>query len=75
MDLKKGKEQGHFYSKKEEARLPLHFLNNNDPAFCSLLFSGPYFGPDKLEQWVQIDWKSMAMATLNTKVENFVTNM
>ena len=46
MDLKKGKEQGHFYSKKEEARLPLHFLNNNDPAFCSLLFSGPYFGPD-----------------------------
>ena len=46
MDLKKGKEQGHFYSKKEEARLPLHFLNNNDPAFCSLLFSGPYFGPE-----------------------------
>ena len=41
------------------------FLNNNDPVFCNLLFSGSYFGldpkkisgrPDKLEKWVQIDW-------------------
>ena len=48
MDLKKArwKKQGHCYSKREEARLPLLFLNNNDPVFCSLLFSGPYFGPD-----------------------------
>ena len=43
MDLKK---QGHCYSKREEARLPLLFLNNNDPVFCNLLFSGPYFGRD-----------------------------
>ena len=39
--------QGHCYSKKEEARLPLLFLNNNDPvfwhpAFCNLFF-GPFF--------------------------------
>ena len=38
--------QGHCYSKKEEARLPLLFLNNNDPVFCTQLFSGPYFRPD-----------------------------
>ena len=25
---------------------PFLFLNNNDPVFCTLLFSGPYFGPD-----------------------------
>ena len=44
MDLKKAgcKKQGHCYSKREEARLPLLFLNNNDPVFCNLLFSGPY---------------------------------
>ena len=36
------------YSKREEVRLPFLFLNNNDPVFCSLLFSGPYFGPDFL---------------------------
>ena len=35
------KKQGHCYSKREEARLPLLFLNNNDPGFCT-----PYFGPD-----------------------------
>ena len=48
MDLKKAgcKNQGNFYSKREETRLPLLFLNNNDPAFCNLLFSGTYFGPD-----------------------------
>jgi hypothetical protein len=66
MDLKKArwKKQGHCNSKREEARLSLLFLNNNDPVFCSLLFSGPCFGlyfvkvpgpkkisgqPDKLE--------------------------
>ena len=44
MDLKKVgcKKQGHCYSKREETRLPLLFLNNNDPVFCNLLFSGPY---------------------------------
>ena len=48
MDLKKAgcKKQGHCYSKREEARLPILFLNNNDPVFCNLLFSGPYFRPD-----------------------------
>ena len=40
------KKQGHFYPKREEFRLPLLFLNNNDPVFYTLLFSGPYFGPD-----------------------------
>jgi hypothetical protein len=35
--------------KKEEARLPLFFLNNNDPVFCTLLLSGPYFEPDFLK--------------------------
>ena len=29
------KNQGHCYSKKEEA----FFLNNNDPVFCTLLFA------------------------------------
>ena len=45
MDLKKAgsKKQGHCYSKREEAAWPLLFLNNNDPVFCNLLFSGPYF--------------------------------
>ena len=48
MDLKKAgcKKQGHSYSKREEAGWSLFFLNNNDPVFCTLLFSGPYFGPD-----------------------------
>jgi hypothetical protein len=32
--------QGHCYSKREEARLLLFFLNNNDPVFCN-----PYFEP------------------------------
>ena len=41
--------RGDCYSKREEARLLLFFLNNNDPVFCSLLFSGPYFGPDFLK--------------------------
>ena len=34
------------YSKREEARLPLLFLNNNGPVYCFLIFSGPYIGPD-----------------------------
>ena len=47
------KEQGHCYSKTEKVRLPLFFLNNNDPAFRTLLFApcflhpaffNPYFG-------------------------------
>jgi hypothetical protein len=48
MDLKKAgsKKQGHRYSKREEAAWPLLFLNKNDPVFFTLLFSGPYFGPD-----------------------------
>ena len=40
------KKQGHCYSKREEARLPLLFLSNIDPVFCTQLFSGAYFGPD-----------------------------
>ena len=40
------KKQGHCYSKREEAAWPLLFLNNYDPVFFTLLFSGPYFGPD-----------------------------
>jgi hypothetical protein len=46
MSLKKAgyKKQGHYYSKREEAAWPLLFLNNNDPVFCTLLFSGSYFG-------------------------------
>ena len=40
------KKQGHCHSKREEAAWPLLFLNNNDPVFCTLRFSGPYFGPD-----------------------------
>ena len=48
MDLKKAgcKKQGQSYSKREHAAWPCLFLNNNDPVFCTLLFSGPYFGPD-----------------------------
>ena len=48
MDLKKagGKKQGHCYSKREEAAWPLLFYDNNDPVFCTLFFSVPYFGPD-----------------------------
>ena len=44
MDLKKAgnKKQGHSYSKREQAA----WMNNNDPDFFTLLFSGPYFGPD-----------------------------
>ena len=62
------KKQGHRYSKREEGRLPLLFLNNNVPVFCFLLFSGPdpkkISGlPDKLEQWVQIDWASTSAWT------------
>ena len=33
------KKQGHCYSKREEVRLPLLFLSNNDPVFCTLLFA------------------------------------
>ena len=33
------KKQGHCYSKREDARLPLRFLNINDPVFCTLLFA------------------------------------
>ena len=32
------KKQGHCYSKREEARLPFLFLNNNDPAFLHPAF-------------------------------------
>ena len=48
MGLKKAgcKKQGHCYSKKEDAAWPLLFLNKKDPVFCTLLFSGPYFGLD-----------------------------
>ena len=51
MDLKKAgcKKQGQCYSKREQAAWPCLFLNNNDPVFCTLLFSGPYFGPDFLK--------------------------
>ena len=80
MDLKKAgcKKQGHCYSKREEAAWPLLFLNNNDPVFCTLLFSGPYFGldffkvpdpkkisgrPDKVKKWVQIDWTKVPLQT------------
>ena len=51
MDLKKARWKNRvcylfvWYSKREEARLSLLFLNNNDPVFCNLIFSGPYFGP------------------------------
>ena len=47
MNLKKqgAKQQGQCYSKREEEAWPLLFLNNDDPVFCTLLFSGPYFGP------------------------------
>ena len=37
---------GSLLFKKEETAWPLLFLNNNDPVFCTLRFSGPYFGPD-----------------------------
>ena len=48
MDLTKegARKQGYCYSKREEAAWPFLILNNNDPIFCTLLFSGPYFGPD-----------------------------
>ena len=32
--------------KRDEPAWPVLFLNNNDPVFCTLLFSGPYFGPN-----------------------------
>ena len=38
--------QGHCYTKREKAAWLLLFLNNNDPVFCTLLFSGPYFWLD-----------------------------
>ena len=38
------KNQGHCYSKREEAAWPLLFLNNNDPAFLHPAFCNPYFG-------------------------------
>ena len=48
MDLKKAgcKKQGHCYSKRKKAMLPLLFLINTDPVFWAQLFPGPYFGPD-----------------------------
>ena len=56
----------HFYSKREEARLPLLFLSNNDPLFLHPAFCNPYVGPffrftnrpmfSKQVWWVQIDW-------------------
>ena len=33
------KKPGHCYSKRDEARLPLLFLNKNDSVFCTLLFA------------------------------------
>ena len=39
------KKQGYFYSKREEARLILLFLNNNDPVFLDPAFCNPYVGP------------------------------
>ena len=39
------KNQGHCYSKREKARLPPLFLNNNDPAFCTLLFAPHILDP------------------------------
>ena len=33
------KKQGHCYSKREDISMPLLFLNNNDPVFCTLLFA------------------------------------
>ena len=41
MDLKKSRVQ-----KEKRQGVPVFFLNNNDPAFCTLLFSDLYFGPD-----------------------------
>ena len=40
MDLKKARciKLGHCYSKREEARLPLLFLKNNDPVFSHPTF-------------------------------------
>ena len=40
------KKQSHCYSKREEAALPLLFLNNNDPVFLHPAFFSPYFGPN-----------------------------
>ena len=37
------KNQGHCYSKREEARLPILFLNKNDPVFWHSVFFGPDF--------------------------------
>ena len=37
------KKQGHCYSKREEARLPLLFLSNNDPVFLHPDFLQPIF--------------------------------
>ena len=39
------KKQGHCYSKREKARLPLLFLNNNDPVFRNLLFAPHILDP------------------------------
>jgi hypothetical protein len=35
------KKEGHFYSKREEARLPLFFLNNIGPVFLHPAFCNP----------------------------------
>ena len=35
--------QGHCYSKREEAAWPLLLLNNNDPVFCTMLFTTNIF--------------------------------
>ena len=40
------KKQGHCYSKRKKAAWLLLFLKNKDPVFYTLLFSGPYLGPD-----------------------------
>ena len=40
------KKQGHCYSKREEARLPLLFLSKNDPAFLQPTFFTFFQGAD-----------------------------
>ena len=77
MDLKKVgcKKQGHCYSKREETRLPLLFLNNNDPFFCNLFWTSYFFqghkpthvfktrivGADWLREWVKTFLKSIVL--------------
>ena len=65
MDLKKAgsKKQGRCYSKREEAKLLLLFLNNYDPDFCSLLFSGPYFDKQEVIDFTKFSKMTMCRAS------------